>query len=322
MKRALSIAVYRAGAASLAMRFAPAFVAGLALALAACKPDLNDRESRIEEARIVAIVAEPPEAKPGVPVTYKAVVASHDGPLDGADVRWDVCATPKLLTENGAVSPECLRDGVRPLAEPPPVGTTATGAILSDACALFGPDAPPGSFRPRDPDSTGGYYQPVRATWRSATAFARARVSCNLANAPADVTLEFNRRYVANENPRLGTLTARVDGELRPLDRLPAGRGIELAVGWEPRDAESYVALDPTTKSVVVRREAMRVSWYATAGSFETDRTGRAEGELDTFTNNVWFSGTEPGLARLWVVLRDSRGGSTYAVYTLSTVSP
>jgi len=197
---------------------------------------------------------------------------------------------------------------------------TATGNVLSDACALFGPDIPPGDFRPRDPDATGGYYQPVRASFASLTAFARERVTCNLANAPADVTLEFNRRYVANVNPKLGALTAQVDGESRPLDRLPVGRDVELTVGWGSGDAESYVALDPATQSLVVRREVMRVSWYATAGSFETDRTGRTESELDTFTNNVWFSGTSPATVHLWLVLRDSRGGAAYAVYTLSTV--
>jgi len=295
----------------------------LAVFAAACKPDLDERESRIDAPRIVAIVGEPPEAKPNAPVTYTAVVASPAGPVEGAPIAWALCATPKLLTENGTVSPECVRDGVRPVADPPPVGPVVTATTLADACALFGPDAPPGDFRPRDPDATGGYYQPLRASWGSRTAFVRERISCNLANASADVTLEFNHRYVANRNPRLGPLSARVAGEPRALDRLPAGRDVELTVTWPAEDAESYVALDPATQSIAPRREAMRVSWYATAGSFESDRTGRTDAELDTFTNNVWSNGPAPasGPVHVWLVLRDSRGGSTYATYTLSTVT-
>ncbi|WP_394837281.1 hypothetical protein LVJ94_10280 [Pendulispora rubella] len=290
----------------------------LLLVAAACKPDLDERESRIESPRVVAIVSDPPEAKPGEAVQYTAVVATPDGPDLAAPLQWAYCATPKLLTENGSVSPECTREGVRPLAAS---GPRITAATLPDACALFGPDVPPGGFRPRDADVTGGYYQPLRASWAGLTAFARERVTCNLANAPADVTLEFRRRYAVNQNPRLGELSARIGGEAYALDRLPVGRDVEFTVTWPREDAEGYVSMDPATQSIVARREAMRVSWYATAGNFAADRTGRTEAELDTFTSNVWSIGTAAPRIHLWVVLRDSRGGSAYAIYTLS-VSP
>ncbi|WP_394847793.1 hypothetical protein LZC95_10060 [Pendulispora brunnea] len=296
------------------MRAAPLLLV-LVVLVTACKPDLDERESSIESPRILAIVSEPPEARPGEAVQYTAVVATREGPELGAPIQWAYCATPKLLTENGSVSPECTREGVRPLAAS---GPRITAPTLPDACALFGPDVPPGGFRPRDADGTGGYYQPLRASWAGLTAFARQRVTCNLANAPADVTLEFRRRYMVNKNPRLGELSARVGGEPRALDHLPLGRDVEFTVAWPPEDAESYVSVDPATQSIVPRREAMRVSWYATAGTFATDRTGRTEAELDTFTNNVWSIETAAPRIHLWVVLRDSRGGSAYAVTTLS----
>ena len=59
----------------------------------------------------------------------------------------------------------------------------------------------------------------------------------------------------------------------------------------------------------------MRVSWYATAGSFEHDVTGRSESESETSTSNTWTPPDGPGPVHLWVVLHDSRGGTDFAGY-------
>ena len=58
----------------------------------------------------------------------------------------------------------------------------------------------------------------------------------------------------------------------------------------------------------------MRVSWYATAGSFEHDITGRSEFDTETFADNTWKPG-DPGYGHMWVVLHDSRGGTDFADY-------
>src|SRR6202022_785318 len=39
------------------------------------------------------------------------------------------------------------------------------------------------------------------------------------------------------------------------------------------RGAETYVTLDLATHNLVQRREGMQVSWFATGGSFDSDRT-------------------------------------------------
>lgn len=53
----------------------------------------------------------------------------------------------------------------RSLLEPPtpltPRGPELTAPLPLDACARFGPDPPPGNARPRYPDATGGFYQPL-----------------------------------------------------------------------------------------------------------------------------------------------------------------
>src|SRR5262249_36183852 len=73
--------------------------------------------------------------------------------------------------------------------------------------------------------------------------------------------------------------------------------------------SEHYASFAPSTQTVVGRTEAMRISWFATDGSFDEDRTGREEGDPAAFTDNTWFAPKRAGLVHLWVVLRDDRGG-------------
>lgn len=298
------------------MRRSIVFV-GLSLVLLSCRPDFGERESLIAEPRILAVRAEPAESKPGDPVTYTVLVAAPDGTRPDPAVTWAFCATPKRLTENNIVSADCLRDGVRAIGGP---ARSVQAETPGDACSLFGPETPPGDFRPRDADPTGGYFQPVRATLGPAVAFGMARIVCDLANAPADAAVDFKNRYVPNKNPTLDALTATIDGAERPLDRLQAGRAVRFAVHWAEGDAESYVAFDVGSQAVVTRRESMRVSWFATAGAFESDRTGRTEAETETFAENTWTAPGQPGPTFLWVVLRDSRGGVAFAGYDLTLV--
>ena len=82
--------------------------------------------------------------------------------------------------------------------------------------------------------------------------------------------------------------------------------------------AEPYVYFDPLNRSLTDRREAMRVSWFATAGRFEHERTGRAEDEASELsTDNTWTAPDESMELRLWVVLRDDRGGVGWGSYRL-----
>jgi hypothetical protein len=79
-----------------------------------------------------------------------------------------------------------------------------------------------------------------------------------------------------------------------------------------------YVYFDPITRKLRDRREAMRVSWFASAGEFEHDRTGRSEVDADDAeSENVWVAPDAEGDVRVWVVLRDDRGGVGWGSYTL-----
>jgi hypothetical protein len=274
----------------------------LALVLAACKPDFGVRESLVDREEILAVRAEPPEAAPGESVRFSVLVATPAGPVASPTVAWAWCASPKLLTENGAVAAACNADGVVP------AGVTSgdvTATLPSDGCFTFGPETRSADLRPRDPDVTGGYYQPIRATWGAATvAFGFARLACNLANASGDLAAAYKARYVRNRNPELAPLGAPAE--------VPRGSRNLIRASWRPEDAEVFVVLDPATQTLVERRESLRVSWHTTAGSFEHDRTGRAADQNESFTENAWTAPDEPGVVHLWAVLRDPRGGVAF----------
>jgi len=304
-------------------RFAP-LVLLAAGAQVHCRPDLGDRESLVTRTQVLAVRGDPPEAKPGETVRWSLLVATPDGPIATPLASWAFCAQPKLLTENGAVSAACLADAVRPIAEGAP---SIEAPIPDDACRLFGPEVTSADLRPRDPDVTGGYYQPLRVTVFGpradvegpTVAFGLERITCNLADAAADVARAFGERHAPNQNPTLGLLSARRGDAPVALDAVPRGSTVTLRVEWPETSAERYVAYDLATRTLVDRRESMRVSWFATAGSFANDRTGRAEDELETFTENEWTAPDEARSVHLFVVLRDARGGVAFASHEIVT---
>jgi hypothetical protein len=165
----------------------------------------------------------------------------------------------------------------------------------------FGPDVPPGGFRPRDADPTGGYYQPVLADEPgTALAFGFTRITCNLANAAGDVAHDYQTMYVANQNPTLLPFA---------LPDVAAGDTVTLTAAWPPDAAEGYLYYDPESQALVYRREAMRVSWFATGGELAVDASAVAEGDEATSVSTTWRAPATPGTATVWFVLRDSRGG-------------
>lgn len=282
-------------------------LAAAACVAPACKPDLDDRPSRITEARVIGVASEPAEAKPGSRVKYTLVWAAPDG-SGPPPAAWAFCRTPKLPAEDEAVSPECARGaGVAPLAGQ---GASVEAETPADACELFGPEVPQGGYRPRDPDPTGGYYLPVRVATEWAAAFAFHRIRCNLAGAGADAAAAFATRYRANQNPHIGDVTAIDDGREVPWSALPAGRRVVLRASWDAAEQETYAYYDPRAEKVVDRRESLRLSWYASGGELELDRTGLGEGESRPSSENTFVAAT--GAGRVWVVLRDSRGGVSF----------
>jgi hypothetical protein len=62
----------------------------------------------------------------------------------------------------------------------------------------------------------------------------------------------------------------------------------------------------------------MRVSWFATAGALAADASAVDESAASTSVTTTWHTPTTGGLAFLWLVLRDSRGGIATASYPVT----
>jgi hypothetical protein len=301
--------------------------------ISACKPSVGRAPSLIVGPEILAIRPQPAEGRPGETITYDLLVVSTDGTDANPVASWDVCTTPKAPAENNSVSATCV-------SAPPgdTQGTTFTAPVPTDACTLFGPIPPspkPGqpSYRPRDPDTTGGYYLPVRAVMtglgdRTLTAFSLERITCPLVGASPTVIQDYNTRRKPNQNPAIAGLDMVLsDGTHTPLagttTSVGSGAEISLQAAFTSESAEAYLIFDANQQSLVDRRESLRFSWFATDGEFEHDRTGRAEDDFATTSDNAWTASTvsAPTPVHMWLVLRDSRGGVDFAGYEIM-VSP
>lgn len=268
----------------------PGFVA-LALFAVACASEPGAPAFLVDRPRILAIRAEPPEVRPGELASYTVLAAGPEGELDATTAQWSPCTIPLPLTESGSVATACLSPIV-PTAE----GPAPRLATSSDACSRFGPIASPEVQRAREPDATGGYYQPMRLALLGELGFAFERLLCPLPRASLRVAREYAQRYPPNTNPSVALY---VPQELR------AGDEVELTAAWPAESEEPFVILDPGTLEIIAARETMTVSWFTTAGTLERARTGTG--------SNRWRPPDTAGPVDLWAVLRDNRGGVSWA---------
>jgi hypothetical protein len=306
----------------------------LATASAGCKPDLGAPQSLIIGPTILAIRGTPPESAEGGMATYDALTVDLTGTVAAPQIDWALCLAPNPPANGNDVANACLTipdDTTMP-------APTFTATLSSNACTLFGPDAPPPMkgqppMRPADPDTTGGFYQPVRATWQSDAgpllAFALQRITCRLANAPTDIAAMYAAEYVPNNNPLVADLVLDPAGAATPLyvagqttaATVPAGQKVTLQADFSADSAETFWFWNVLTLGLELQRESLRLSWFATGGAFEHDATGRSQTEMETFTQNVWTAPVTPGPVYFWVVLRDDRGGIDFAAAEID-VSP
>ncbi len=320
----------------------------------ACQPTVGAPISLIGGPSILAMKAQPAEALQGAVVTYEVLAADGNGriPAPDADVtspaQWAICELPKPPIDTNSVNTNCL-DTVALPGQPGATNDTYSAPMPADACREFGPESPPAlpgqpPIQPRAADVTGGYYLPVRvslagipanlqrpgtATPDSIVAFGLERISCGLANAPNGPVLQFNKTYTLNNNPTIDQLTwqqggaapadvPRVETGSAPI-QVQSGQTVTFSLSWTADSVETYPAYDILARVLVSHREAMRVAWYATGGTFEHDVTGRTETETEVFAGNTWKS-TATGAIHLWIVLHDSRGGTDFASFDLQVM--
>jgi hypothetical protein len=355
MRRGAQIVpVFEAIFSAISSAILAASAAAILIAASSCKPDLGAPISLIQGPRILAVRGTPPEAKEGGSVTYDLLAVDASGTTVDPPASWAVCKEPRPPAETNAVSVACLtipdQGGPAPIFAAPITAANPDDPTTTGACSIFGPLRPPldPSARPRDPDVTGGFYEPVRATIPDPgggllRSFVLERIQCRLANAPIDIAGEFNNPYNAatnpngyspNQNPVLAQVTLAVAGGSpsvfpaivagMPAPAAPvvaAGAQLTFEASWDAEVAETFPVYDIRSVALIPQREALRVSWFATGGTFDHDVTGRAEDDQALTTSNGWVAPTSAGSVHLWLVLRDSRGGVAFSELALE-VSP
>ncbi len=106
------------------------------------------------------------------------------------------------------------------------------------------------------------------------------------------------------------------DGVCGPSETKESGDGqceADCKVEQGCAGAERFLAFSLESRTLDEVREVMRVSWFAVGGSFRDDRTGRDAADLVATSENEYTAPTASGSYPLWVVLRDSRGGVSWA---------
>ena len=221
-----------------------------------CKPDFSDRPSEVQDHRVLAIQAEPaewlrrvdPDTNEARPAKYRALIANVTGTVSDANLEWAFCTRPKPLTELNDVSVACFQNDPSFIV-PVGNGPEATAAVPENTCRQFGPEVPEDqSFRPADPDVTGGYYQPLRVLYRPSPgqvvpAIAKLRIRCGLPGASQEQTARYNRSYHSNTNPRIESITAlspggpQVLGDVTALPKpapimVAPGQTVTMSVAW------------------------------------------------------------------------------------------
>jgi hypothetical protein len=291
----------------------------IAAVLSACTdPPPSQRQFLIEQPRLIALTATPSEVLPGQPVALGAVWAAPTPAISplATPSLWSICIEPKAPSEDNSVSPLCAGDAGSALVsitggQEMIAGNTwvsqVTATVPADSCGRFGPDTPPGGFRPRAADSTGGYYQPFKVQRNDfnsdvsdAGGFGLVRMTCNLAGAPPGVSQQYRQQYVANAVPIAELM---IPATVAPQQR------VDMVVRWSDNQRESYLWYDPATATLQTRRESMGVSWFATDGEMQVDAVSVGEAANASQVLAGWTAPSTGGVVQIWAVVRDSRGG-------------
>jgi hypothetical protein len=296
-----------------------------ALICAGCDSDLP-AYNHLEGFRVLALRASAPSLHQGESTTLDALTFVEPDPAPALRYRWSWCPArlpsargggcavdeatfARLLgLEGGGVSFDLGDQATAQLAYP------GQAAAYQAVCANAAGTATPGEFVF---SCEGGFPISVRAeiTHGEQTILIQKDVRLLFGDLPA------------NKNPLLGTVSiATVNEGTSPRSwaegtavRLALGERYQIQVAVDEASAELFVpeatVVDPSPKE---RRESLYISWFVSSGDTDLDRTSFIkEGvSLAEFGRNEWMlpkaGDEERDAARLFVVLRDERGGVSW----------
>jgi len=290
------------------VRRAPFLLVAIAVLAAGCRQSF-DPPTWVTGLRVLAVRADPPELAAGATATLSVLAVDTEGRT--LEYTWDACLLPPPLS-GGALNPECLTSDAG--AAYLPLGTDPTASFTMPSLALADLGLP---------DSTGGFYRPVRVLVRAGDAVVPTayRVRYGLGLLPV------------NQNPALeGVFVVPADAPdpappelLVPLDEgappdVAVGDTVKLRATVVAGSAETYLVPDGDPREGKTKEvtELVRLSWYSTAGDFSAAVTGEEKPDTELqLTKYTPTPGADGTVVDLWVVARDERGGTDWTHRTL-----
>jgi hypothetical protein len=269
---------------------------GASLAVAAALTNCSDSlpsPSEVRGLRILAVASDPPElglTDTGAVLSVTAVDGAEGDAGRARSIRWFLCddrATDEPVRCAGDPSLHALAgDGDSLVVSRARCGARGSCTVLVALC----PGRPAAFDRERGslacPDEAGLAW----ARTEGVVAFKTVRI------APADRT--------ANRAPAIESLTLEGAGpeawSVTACDAPPcASRRVTVLPGTDSAEGAGAT------------REVLTASFFATAGAFDRPRALTTDGRdgRDGTLSARWTPPTRAGLARIWVVLRDDRGG-------------
>jgi len=297
----------------------PLWALSIVLGSAACAPEF-DPYNELGELRVLAVRAEPPELRAGETTTLDALI--HDASKAGVTRAWSVCP----WTSDPSAGYAC------PVDQPSFDRAFRNAQLEGDAPSLQLGSADTATLPfPGDADGARGLCRqlallvsssataaPDCATrWEWTVRLVTTGDGKTIETVKA-VTLWLTEDAVPNRNPILTGLQAQtgegslieLDGKVRP--ELRVNRDHTLRIALDHSSIETFrPSAVPGQRLPSATREALTFTWFVDAGSTERIRSTYKEGveSLAEATENAWHAPRKADDVRLYVVVRDHRGG-------------
>jgi hypothetical protein len=286
---------------------------------AGCTEDF-DPYNRLTGLRVLAIRSEPPMPGPGETAALSALVYAPAGdPATGYEWSWCPLAGSPNEGHPCLVTPDQI-------AELAAAGVTLPSFDLgSEPTASLTHAVDPGLLTalcegtavglPQLPDCEGGFPVQVKLVVRSAA---------RTVTAVRQLRLRFDPATEPNANPTIEGLLARQEEDLFvPITEqnaltLPRDDETVIRAVVPESAAETYLGKDVELRPARVH-EQLVLTWFIESGDTKSEHTSFIFGEvpLKDAVSNEWIPARSkkyaPDRARLIVVLRDNRGGVSWA---------